>query len=80
MAPLLVYAAVEVSPWLWLVGAWLAWPTCGCRCAGCGRAWGRLLFYDLFFAFIYLPVIRLIGDLAKMAGYPAGVGWRVRRK
>jgi glycosyltransferase involved in cell wall biosynthesis len=27
----------------------------------------------------WVPVIRLVGDLAKMAGYPAGVLWRLRR-
>jgi glycosyltransferase involved in cell wall biosynthesis len=27
-----------------------------------------------------VPIIRLVGDLAKMAGYPVGVLWRVRRR
>ena len=26
-----------------------------------------------------VPLVRLTGDLAKMAGYPAGVWWRVQR-
>jgi glycosyltransferase involved in cell wall biosynthesis len=30
-------------------------------------------------AVAWVPVIRLVGDLAKMAGYPAGVLWRLRR-
>jgi cellulose synthase/poly-beta-1,6-N-acetylglucosamine synthase-like glycosyltransferase len=30
-------------------------------------------------AFAYIPVLRLIGDLAKMVGYPVGVWWRLRR-
>jgi len=25
-----------------------------------------------------IPVIRLVGDVAKMAGYPAGWWWRLR--
>lgn len=29
-------------------------------------------------AFAYVPLIRLTGDVAKMAGYPAGVWWRWR--
>lgn len=29
-------------------------------------------------AFALIPIIRLVGDIAKMAGYPAGVWWRVR--
>jgi glycosyltransferase involved in cell wall biosynthesis len=31
-------------------------------------------------ALAWVPVIRVIGDLAKMAGYPAGVLWRLRQK
>lgn len=33
----------------------------------------------LVVAALLVPLIRLVGDLAKMAGYPAGVAWRVRR-
>ncbi len=29
-------------------------------------------------AFALIPIIRLVGDLAKMAGYPAGLWWRWR--
>lgn len=29
-------------------------------------------------AFALIPIIRLVGDIAKMAGYPTGVWWRVR--
>lgn len=28
----------------------------------------------------WIPIIRVVGDLAKMAGYPAGVGWRRRHR
>lgn len=31
-------------------------------------------------ALAWVPVIRVVGDLAKMAGYPAGVLWRLRQK
>lgn len=30
-------------------------------------------------AFALIPLLRLVGDLAKMVGYPAGVLWRLRR-
>ena len=30
-------------------------------------------------ALAWVPVIRLVGDVAKMLGYPAGVWWRLRR-
>ena len=31
-------------------------------------------------ALAWVPVIRVVGDLAKMAGYPTGVLWRLRQK
>jgi glycosyltransferase involved in cell wall biosynthesis len=31
-------------------------------------------------AILWVPIIRLWGDLAKMVGYPAGVWWRIRHK
>jgi hypothetical protein len=30
-------------------------------------------------ALLLIPVIRIVGDIAKMLGYPAGVAWRLRR-
>lgn len=30
-------------------------------------------------AFALIPIIRLVGDVAKMVGYPAGVWWRLRQ-
>ncbi|MBM2810020.1 MAG: putative glycosyltransferase [Chloroflexi bacterium] len=33
---------------------------------------------DLVRALALIPVIRLVGDLAKMLGYPVGVAWRLR--
>lgn len=31
-------------------------------------------------AFALIPVIRLVGDVAKMVGYPLGLWWRLRRR
>jgi hypothetical protein len=31
-------------------------------------------------AALWVPIIRVTGDLAKMAGYPVGVVWRLRRR
>jgi len=31
-------------------------------------------------AFALIPIIRLVGDVAKMAGYPAGLAWRLRSR
>lgn len=51
------------------------------------RPWRRLwaqrdgwALPDLALAAALVPLIRLTGDLAKMAGYPAGWWWRVRRR
>jgi GT2 family glycosyltransferase len=35
---------------------------------------------DRLLAFGYVPYLRLIGDAAKMIGYPVGVLWRLRRE
>jgi hypothetical protein len=80
LAPALVYAALTVSPWLWLVGvlAGLAYLRLPLR-----RLWPRLAALppmDRLRALAYVPLIRVTGDLAKMLGYPAGVLWRLRRR
>lgn len=35
--------------------------------------------YKILLAWLMIPVVRLLGDLAKMTGYPAGLLWRRRR-
>jgi glycosyltransferase involved in cell wall biosynthesis len=77
LAPLLVYAAVTVSPWLWAIGALagLAYLRLPLR-----RLWPRLGALsppERLLALAYVPLIRLVGDLAKMLGYPVGVAWRL---
>lgn len=79
VAPLLAYAALTVSPWLWLAGlaAGLAYVRVPLR-----RAWPRLAalrWLDRLRGLAFIPLIRVTGDLAKMIGYPAGVLWRLRR-
>ena len=34
---------------------------------------------DVMYAVMLVPVIRLVGDAAKMLGYPVGVAWRMRQ-
>jgi len=53
----------------------------------CTRPWRRLrsLARDVpvivgILAAVLVPVIRLVGDVAKMAGYPVGLLWRWRRR
>jgi glycosyltransferase involved in cell wall biosynthesis len=47
-----------------------------------GRVWGRRSEFGpgAPAALLLVPVIVVAGDLAKMAGYPAGLVWRARRK
>ena len=45
------------------------------------RLWPMLAPYgavDRFKAIILVPVIRIVGDVAKMVGYPVGMAWRWR--
>jgi glycosyltransferase involved in cell wall biosynthesis len=78
-APLGIYAALTVSGWLWLVGALagLAYIRLPLR-----RVWPklkRLALLDQLKVLLLVPVIRVVGDVAKMAGYPVGIIWRLRR-
>ncbi len=36
--------------------------------------------WDRLKAILWVPIIRVTGDVAKMAGYPAGVRWRLARR
>ena len=77
-APLLVYAALNVSPWLWLLAvlAGLAYIRLPLR--RLAPYLSRLSPIERLQAVAYVPLIRITGDLAKMLGYPAGVLWRIR--
>jgi hypothetical protein len=33
-----------------------------------------------FAAAALIPVIRMVGDVAKMMGYPVGIWWRIKNK
>jgi glycosyltransferase involved in cell wall biosynthesis len=44
------------------------------------RMWANLGAVQKLQAALWVPVIRITGDLAKMAGYPAGLWWRWRHK
>ena len=53
----------------------------------CRRPYARLLPMlrglsplSALYALALVPVIRLVGDAAKMLGYPVGVLWRLRRR
>ncbi len=47
------------------------------------RAWHQSRGLGLWrrgYVLMLIPVLRLVGDLAKMVGYPVGVAWRVRNR
>jgi glycosyltransferase involved in cell wall biosynthesis len=47
------------------------------------RLWGLTVGWRIwprFRVFALIPIIRLVGDVAKMVGYPAGVWWRLRHR
>ncbi|MGQ9599794.1 MAG: glycosyltransferase [Anaerolineae bacterium] len=78
--PLLVVLAVLHSPWWYLAllvgaGVYTAVPY--------RRLWPMLHGYGLFDQFkmvLLVPIIRLVGDVAKMLGYPVGLLWRWRNR
>ena len=79
-APLIAAAGAVISPWWWmlyLVGVpgmfWVGWR----RLA---RMWDGLSPAQKLQAALWVPVIRVTGDVAKMVGYPVGVWWRWRHR
>jgi glycosyltransferase involved in cell wall biosynthesis len=78
VTPLLLLLGLVRSPFWWgliLIGAAIVFWT----------PYKRLLpmisgysFKDKIKAILWVPVIRVVGDLSKMAGYPFGVLWRLR--
>ena len=80
LGPLLVILALTHSPWWWL--ALLAGMVIYTRTPY--RRLGPMLaqygFFGRFRAVLLVPVIRVVGDLAKMIGYPVGVAWRLRNR
>ena len=43
------------------------------------KMWGKLNVVEKIQAVLFVPVIRVTGDVAKMMGYPVGVMWRMNR-
>ncbi|MBI5878260.1 MAG: glycosyltransferase [Chloroflexi bacterium] len=79
-APALVVLAVLASPWWWLA---LALGVAAYTRAPYRRLaphLGRLGPGARLYALVMVPVIRVVGDLAKMIGYPVGVWWRLTRQ
>jgi glycosyltransferase involved in cell wall biosynthesis len=80
VTPLIAIAGAMSSPWWWvlyLIGVpgmfWAGWR----RLA---RMWGGLSPAQKVQAALWVPLIRVTGDVAKMAGYPLGLWWRWRHR
>jgi len=78
--PLIAAGGVVVSPWLCtllLISVpgmfWNPWRRLV-------RLWAALHGRERIAAFFWVPAIRVTGDLAKMAGYPIGLLWRLRHR
>jgi len=78
--PLITAAGAVFSPWWWALYLtaipgmfWVGWR----RLA---RVWGGLGPAQKLQAALWVPVIRVMGDVAKMIGYPVGVWWRWRHR
>lgn len=78
--PVLVFLALYHSPWWWLalLAGMVAYAATPYR-----RLWPMLRGYglvDTVRAILLVPVIRVVGDIAKMIGYPVGLAWRWRNR
>lgn len=79
-APSILLAGAFLSPWwglLYLLAAPFMFFT---PCKRLATLWGSLPPVQRVEAAVWIPIIRITGDVAKMVGYPAGVLWRLKRQ
>jgi hypothetical protein len=79
-APVIALLGALLSPWWWmlyLVGAAAYTRTPYRRLM---TMWGQLSIVEKVKAASLVPVIRVVGDVAKMVGYPIGVMWRIKNQ
>ena len=79
-APLVAAAGVLIGPWWWalyLIGIPGMFLPGWRRLA---RMWSDASLGQKLRAALWVPVIRVTGDVAKMIGYPVGLWWRYRRR
>lgn len=79
-APAILLAGLVLSPWWWMLLLAGAAGYTFRPYRRLARMWGKLSGADKVQAALLVPVIRVTGDVAKMAGYPVGVMWRVKRE
>ena len=76
--PAIALTGVLLSPWWWMlcvIGAAAYIRTPYRRLV---TMWGKLSIVEKIQAALLVPIIRVVGDIAKMMGYPVGVMWRIR--
>ena len=78
--PLLLILGAVASAWWWLLLILLG--SLGLFYTPYRRLpllWKNLSVYEKIQAILWIPVIRITGDIAKMIGYPVGWKWRLKR-
>lgn len=75
--PLGIYAALSVHPSIWILGPLAGLAYIRRPLLRATRLWGPLSLAQRGMLLLLLPTIRVIGDMAKMVGYPAGAWKRV---
>ncbi|MGD2143148.1 MAG: glycosyltransferase [Anaerolineae bacterium] len=78
--PLIAGAGAMSSPWWWAIYLvalpgmfWVPWR----RLSG---LWDEMTAFQKLKAALWVPVIRVSGDFAKMIGYPVGLWWRWKHR
>lgn len=77
--PALALGGWLISPWLWLcllIAGFLYVRTPLRRLVAMPQ-WPSLSVAERLRALVFVPTIRVVGDIAKMIGYPAGLAWRM---
>jgi glycosyltransferase involved in cell wall biosynthesis len=75
--PLLAWLGARVSHWFWALLALGGLAYCGRPLIRLQPALRGRSAADKLQAVALVPLIRLVGDIAKIVGYPAGVWWRL---
>ncbi len=76
--PFVLLMSIAVSRWWWLALLAGAAYMMAAPYSRLFNQWGDLTPAGKLIAALWVPIIRLVGDIAKMAGYPQGLSWRAR--
>lgn len=79
-APAIALAGALFSPWWWILYLFGAAAYTCTPYRRLTRMWGKLSAKEKIQAALFVPIIRVTGDVAKMIGYPVGVIWRLKKR